>query len=482
VRSSAWSLPVDCFPSCVVRLGYNIHPMKSILHKVRYPALILALVVVLGVALFFGLRKTVTLSLDGVSRQITTYAFKVSDLLRSQSVSLSSQDQLTPSQDAWLKNRQAVTLVHAIPVQVLADGEITSIYSPARTPSDLLAQAGVTLHPNDRILSNGQPVEPAQTFPLDVRSIPLQVVRSVSYTLTSDGQSRNLTSAAPTLGSALWADGITIYAADRLSPAASTPLTTGLSSSLTRARRVTIQTQFGDVTLHTASVTVGEALQAAHLAPQGLDYSTPSSVELIPSNGKIRLVRVTEQVLLEQSPIPFEKEYQPVSDLDLDSTSIIQVGEYGLSAVRVRVRFEDGQEVSRQTDSQWVARQPQPRIIGYGTNIVMHTTTVDDVTIQYWREIKMYATSYHPSEVGDTTASGLPLQKGVAAVDTSVIPMFTQMYVPGYGQVVAADIGGGVVGRWIDLGYSDSDYVGWHSWVTVYLLWPPPDNIVWVLP
>jgi 3D (Asp-Asp-Asp) domain-containing protein len=255
-----------------------------------------------------------------------------------------------------------------------------------------------------------------------------------------------------------------------------------LAASLTRARPVTIQTQFGDVSVLTAATTVGEALQAAHLAPQGLDYSTPSSAELIPSSGKIRLVRVSEQVLLEQSPIPFEKEYQPVSDLDLDSTSIIQAGEYGLSAERVRVRYEDGQEVSRQTDSQWVARQPQPRIIGYGTNIVMHTTTVDGVTIQYWREIKMYATSYHPSEVGDTTASGLPLKKGVAAVDTSVIPMFTQMYVPGYGQVIAADIGGGVVGRWIDLGYSDSDYVAWHSWVTVYLLWPPPANIVWIIP
>jgi 3D (Asp-Asp-Asp) domain-containing protein len=94
----------------------------------------------------------------------------------------------------------------------------------------------------------------------------------------------------------------------------------------------------------------------------------------------------------------------------------------------------------------------------------------------------MYATSYHPSEVGDTTASGLPLKMGVAAVDTSVIPLFTQMYVPGYGQVIAADIGGGVVGRWIDLGYSDSDYVPWHSWVTVYLLWPPPNNIVWIIP
>jgi 3D (Asp-Asp-Asp) domain-containing protein len=112
----------------------------------------------------------------------------------------------------------------------------------------------------------------------------------------------------------------------------------------------------------------------------------------------------------------------------------------------------------------------------------MHTTVVDGIEIQYWRSLNMWATSYHPSEGGGTTASGLPLQKGVAAIDIRYIPFYTQMYVPGYGEVIAADIGGGVVGRWIDLGYSDNDYVPWHEWVTVYFLWPPPDNIVWIIP
>lgn len=456
--------------------------MKSILHKLRYPILLLALVVLLGLGILLSLRKTVTLSVDGASQQITTYALKVGDLLREQAVPLSPQDELIPTQDAWLKNGQTVTLVHAIPVQVLADGKITTIYSPVRAPAELLVQAGVTLKPGDILLTNGRAVDPTQSFPLDIQSIPLQVVRSVAFTLTADGQVQTLTSTASSLGSALWNAGFSFYATDKLLPTAPTPLAHGLEANLTRSRTVTIETQFEDVSVRTAAVTVGEALQTAHLSPQGLDYSTPSSTELIPSNGKIRLVRVSEQVLLEQSPLPFDKEYQPVSDLDLDSTSIIQTGEYGLSAERVRVRYEDGQEVSRQTDSQWISRQPQPRIIGYGTNIVMHTTTVDGTTIQYWRELKMYATSYHPSEVGDTTASGLPLKKGVAAVDRSVIPFYTEMYVPGYGQAVAADIGGGVIGRWIDLGYSDDDYVPWHSWVTVYLLWPPPDNIVWIIP
>jgi resuscitation-promoting factor RpfB len=454
----------------------------SLPRHIRNIVILVALTLLVSLVLILILRKTVTLSVDGESHEITTYAFKVGDLLRSQSIPLSPLDKLSPPQDAWLKNGATVTLLRAVPVQVLADGVISSIYSPERSPTRLLTQAGVRTQPGDLILSNGLPMDPGQSFPLDIQSISLQVMRSVSLTITVDGKTQALTSTAPTLGSALWSAGYTLFAADQLIPPADTPLSPGLAATLTHSHQVTIQTQAGDVIIRTSAHTVGDALEAAYLSPQGLDYSVPAPEQPIPSNGEMRLIRVTEQVEVEQTPVPFETEYQPTPDLDLDSQSILQPGEYGLTAQRLRVRFEDGKEASRQVENQWVARQPQPRIIGYGTQVTMHNTTVDGVTIQYWRALNMYATSYHPSEGGDTTASGLPLQKGVAAVDTSLVPFFTQMYVPGYGEVIAADIGGGVIGRWIDLGYSDDDYVPWHSWVTVYFLWPPPDNIVWIVP
>jgi 3D (Asp-Asp-Asp) domain-containing protein len=95
----------------------------------------------------------------------------------------------------------------------------------------------------------------------------------------------------------------------------------------------------------------------------------------------------------------------------------------------------------------------------------------------------MYAVSYNPtSNGGYGTASGIPLAKGVAAIDNDYILFGTRMYIPGYGIAVAADTGGGVKGRMIDLGYSDDDYVSWHQWVTVYFLWPPPENVPWTIP
>lgn len=50
-----------------------------------------------------------------------------------------------------------------------------------------------------------------------------------------------------------------------------------------------------------------------------------------------------------------------------------------------------------------------------------------------------------------TTATGVPVSWGVVAVDPSVIPLGTKMYVPGYGEGVAADTGSAVKGRTIDL-------------------------------
>jgi peptidoglycan hydrolase CwlO-like protein len=53
------------------------------------------------------------------------------------------------------------------------------------------------------------------------------------------------------------------------------------------------------------------------------------------------------------------------------------------------------------------------------------------------------------------TAGGLPVGPGIIATDPSVIPLGTRVYIPGYGNGVAADTGSAVQGLTIDLWVAD---------------------------
>ena len=64
------------------------------------------------------------------------------------------------------------------------------------------------------------------------------------------------------------------------------------------------------------------------------------------------------------------------------------------------------------------------------------------------RTLVVDAVAYH---LPGNTASGLPVGMGVIAVDPSVIPLGTRVFVPGYGAAVAADTGSAIRGNIIDL-------------------------------
>ena len=40
-------------------------------------------------------------------------------------------------------------------------------------------------------------------------------------------------------------------------------------------------------------------------------------------------------------------------------------------------------------DSEWVAQEPQPEIMGYGTDIILRMLDTPDGAYQYWRRVRM---------------------------------------------------------------------------------------------
>ena len=71
------------------------------------------------------------------------------------------------------------------------------------------------------------------------------------------------------------------------------------------------------------------------------------------------------------------------------------------------------------------------------------------------RAVYVSATAYsaHDPGNGNRTATGTPVRRGVIAVDPSVIPRGTHVFIPGYGEAVAEDIGGAIHGYRIDIAF-----------------------------
>lgn len=369
-------------------------------------------------------------------------------------------------------------------VTIIDNDQVITLQTDERVPSSILTQAGFTLTPNDRVLVNGITVSPDSSitnFPLII-----QLRRAVTATLiTTQGQQAIETSAF-TVGEALQEAGIQLRANDRIDPPANNPITNSpITIYYTPASKLTITADGRTTQVTSSAQTVEEALAEAGIPLLGLDYSIPSENEAPPIDGQVKVVQVTESIILAQKPIPFETETVASADVPLDQTQILSPGENGLSVQRIRVRYEDGVEVSRVTEEETVVRTPKARIFAYGTKVEIQTATVDGLQIEYWRAVQMYATSYSPcnlgtSTCGSTTASGKQLQKGMIALRTDLYFSLRgqPLYIPGYGFATVEDACGGCVGKpWIDLGFTDANYEPWHDWVTVYFLTPVPQNI-----
>lgn len=372
---------------------------------------------------------------------------------------------------------------------IIIDGDqIHTLTANQHVPSELLVQADIHLGAADQVWFNGyavsfdQPLPPAKTYTLQIRR---------AVTITVNGQP--IQTRANTVGDALTQAGTRLYARDRLDPPADTPVSDGMEISYMPSQELTVNVDGRQFHIRSAAGTVGAALAEAGIPLIGLDTSQPSGNEALPQDGQIRVTRVTESVVLAEKPIPFQSDFQASADVELDHQEVLQPGQPGLSVSRTRIRYEDGQEVSRQTESETVVRPPRDRVVGYGTKVVLHTTTVNGVQIKYWRAVQMFTTAYSPcNSAADRcypgTSSGKPVQKGVVAVKYSwYLAMQGQgLYIPGYGFATIEDVCGGCTGKpWVDLGYTDAEYSQegdqWGKTVTVYFLAPIPSNVLYVL-
>jgi uncharacterized protein YabE (DUF348 family) len=375
---------------------------------------------------------------------------------------------------------------------VYADGHVATFTTRGGTPADILSDARVKMGPNDCVLYHGIPAKIEDALP-EAESHTLVIRRAVALTIIQPEQQKTIQSCAQNVGQAMAEAGFTLFKADLLDPPAETPIQAPLTVIYHPSTVISVSEDGEQFQVRSAAASVGQTLAASGFPLIGLDSSSPPENEPLPADGKVRITRIFESVSLNQKSIPFASRTELSADLEIDQQALVQGGEPGLAVTRLRTRMENGVQVSQKTESESIIRAPKDRILGYGTKVVIHTTSVDGQTIQYYRVLTLYATSYSPCRSATPdgrcsygTSSGLPVQRGTVAMVYSwyLAFGFDKLYIPGYGYATVGDVGGGPPGNhyWIDLAFSDADYQPYSGTVTVYFLAPVPKNLVTILP
>jgi uncharacterized protein YabE (DUF348 family) len=463
-----------------------------------------------------GLARTgvpVTVDVDGHRYPVRTHSATVGEVLRHAGFDLYPEDLVWPSLADAVEPGATIRVQRAMPATVRADGHVHQLRTQATSVGGLLADAGVGVGPADEIwLGQRQvrldsPLEVVaaagrqvsyrgggrQDLAATVTGSPLVVVRrAVSFTLDDGGQLETLHTTASTVARALQQRGVHLYLGDQVSPGLQEPVKPGVTVSILRSVPVQIRVDGRIVHTRSRSQTVAGLLGQEGIALVGRDRVEPDLSDPLRAGMTVQVTRVREEFVVEFEPIPFATVWVPDPALEIDQSRLAQEGQVGLNKRRYRVVCEDGHEMERFLEDSWAEQPPITKTLAYGTKIVIRTLETPDGPIEYWRKMRVYTTSYKPSSCGKPpdhprygyTRLGHKLRIGIVATDPTVIPLRTRMYIPGYGPAYAGDTGGGVKGKFVDLGFEDHNYQSWHWWTDIYLLTPvpPASQIRWILP
>lgn len=299
----------------------------------------------------------------------------------------------------------------------------------------------------------------------------------VPLVLHQDGLSMSTVSAAPTVGEVLAEEGVAVEPGDYLFPSSGSLVTAGTHIYIYRARELVLSVGGDSTTVHSRKATVAEVLDEAEISLGALDRVEPALNTPVEEGLTIHVVQVREEIETVEEVIPLSVVYQDDPTMDMGRYLVMDWGADGLIEREYRVVYEDGWEIERELLSEW-EQPPRDQIVAQGTKPVNLVETPQG-PLRYSHSLEMYATWYRPASCDRSpespwygmAATGVQVQRGIVAVDPSVIPLGTRVYVPGYGEALAADTGSAVIGNIIDLGFADYETPDWHSgWTTVYVL------------
>lgn len=158
--------------------------------------------------------------------------------------------------------------------------------------------------------------------------------------------------------------------------------------------------------------------------------------------------------------IPYETTEIGIDTIPKGERQLVSAGTNGLVTRTYLVRYVNGEAADEAVYTETILSEPVNEVVNVG---VGGTVTAKDGTVynySYRKQMEATAYTYLPPYTTMTTATGQTLRKGIVAVDPSVIPLHTKMFITGsveYGLGVAEDTGGAIKGNIVDLAYMSYD-------------------------
>ena len=224
---------------------------------------------------------------------------------------------------------------------------------------------------------------------------------------------------------------------------------------------LTIRIDHGVAPYSTRQTTVSAALKEAGYDLQKLDIVEPAADTPLKDGLDIKVTRVRVVSETVEEATDFETVEEENTSMNKGEKKIVQEGKQGKDKVTYKVTYTAGKETDRKETDRKTITEPVDKIIHVGV-----IETIDGFA--YTRKETFEATAYTG---GGRTASGTRARVGEIAVDPSVIPLGTTVYIEGFGLRTAEDTGGAVKGHIIDI-YMDSrsECISWgRRNVTVYI-------------
>ncbi|MDA8235773.1 MAG: ubiquitin-like domain-containing protein [Clostridia bacterium] len=287
-----------------------------------------------------------------------------------------------------------------------------------------------------------------------------------SVTVLVDGQVKEIKTFTNTVGEVLKEAQINLAREDVVKPGVKTSLEEGMKISIEKAVIVKVVVDGQVKEVRAPKTTIGEILQRQGVKLGQLDKVSPALTEKTSPGTEIKVIRVVEKLQKFDSQVPFPVERQKDNKITRGIKKLLQQGQPGVRQKVIKITYENGKPVKKEVVSDQVVKKALPQIVAVGT---LKVVSRGGSSFSSSRSMVVTSTAY--THTGNRTATGRKTTRGIVAVDPDVIPLGTRMYVEGYGDAVAADIGSAIKGNKIDVFMeTETEAIQWgRRRVTVYI-------------